>query len=223
MKKIFTLVELLIVIAIISILSALLLPALNKARSKAYSTHCTNNYRQIHISAMGYADTYQYMPCRIKGAGAFSQMYKAGFLHIVPNGLISCPLYPEEEYRVSSSSANNYQYPQYLWNSHLGHTKNDGVDILYSHVTLSSIRRPSYCLVMGDAPKVWMDSASKVVATVEIRSYSFNEAYLERFHSSPRRKSLSTAGSVQELSVIEFEYGNSAKSGYRWNSANPTK
>lgn len=39
----FTLIELLIVIAIIAILAALLLPALNKARNKAHETLCRSS------------------------------------------------------------------------------------------------------------------------------------------------------------------------------------
>ena len=54
----FTLVELLVVIAIIALLMAVLLPALNKARTQAKRIVCLSNMRQLVAAWMAYADNY---------------------------------------------------------------------------------------------------------------------------------------------------------------------
>ena len=61
-KKAFTLVDLLVVIAIIALLLAMLVPALNAARERTRELVCAANMRQLGMASHSYSTTTGYMP-----------------------------------------------------------------------------------------------------------------------------------------------------------------
>ena len=77
-KKRFTLIELLIVIAIIAILAGMLLPALNAARNKAYAIKCVNQQKQLLYPLNAYADDnngFSVQPMGLDGTGSTTSFY----------------------------------------------------------------------------------------------------------------------------------------------------
>ena len=101
--KKFTLIELMVVIAIIGILISILMPSLKKARQKAYGAVCISNQKQIGIADISYVQDYgRHIPMALDEPAPPGSIMVSSYAHWWPDLLgftdvkqFSCPSVPE--------------------------------------------------------------------------------------------------------------------------------
>ncbi|MDF2439224.1 MAG: hypothetical protein JWN98_208, partial [Abditibacteriota bacterium] len=100
-RRAFTLIEILIVVAIIGIVAAILLPIFSSVRERTRTTTCTSNLRQIGLALQLYTNDYRgFYPhiglsanpdCTLWADRIYPYLKAADVLH--------CPSYPAGDYR----------------------------------------------------------------------------------------------------------------------------
>ncbi len=170
MKKKFTLIEMLVVISIISILAAILMPALRKSVLSARSINCKNNLKQVSVGIGSYENDYygtipyiydahyvwykqhqfKYPVSPVPTYLGYSEMSNSDFMDAQASTVFNCP-----SASPTTSSGGNKNAGDYCGNANVmalyvggSYMKTAG------YVRVTSIKRPSGIIIVGEATDI---------------------------------------------------------------------
>jgi prepilin-type N-terminal cleavage/methylation domain-containing protein/prepilin-type processing-associated H-X9-DG protein len=162
-QKRFTLIELLTVIAVIALLAAILMPALQQAREKGYSANCHSNLRQLGIFFDLYCDNHDgWYPPLTDGTRSWDYAFDPvsylpddddpGLLMLgvgsaaKSNQVYACPAFTGLFNDQWASKYSGFGYNEFL-----GFEYNSYSDtVLWQGVKVSQVELPSKTLLLSD-------------------------------------------------------------------------
>jgi general secretion pathway protein G len=163
-RKGFTLIELIVVISLVSLLTAVLMPALAMTRQRGKSLLCLSNLRQLSIAAHVYADNndgyypiaYMYevsYPVATSYAWDFTTIkdWSKGEEKVIPGLLWQGRTIEEIHQCPSFTGAHNWlndPYTGYNYNtSYIGHGQQECIE---TPAKVEQVIRPGNCALFGD-------------------------------------------------------------------------
>ena len=199
-KTPFTLIEMLVVIAVIAILAGMLAPSLMTARARALETACLNNLKQMGAATMLYTEEYRYYPNQRWNyqLGAYADAQGS----TVP-GIFRCMGVPYDRTNGGGLLAITYgmpgvyydcvQYGEYIGFGNPWYTWNGRPEY---YIRAGSVRSPSQKAVMTE---FWNDTQKD---NLEMGSSSLNDRNVMYVHG--KRSNLVLADGRAETSGWEF-------------------
>ena len=216
----FTLVELLVVISIIAVLAAMLLPALNKARSKAQAIQCVSNLKNIGLCLQNYTGSYNdFIPWGEYAAytdGHTQTRTWFQLLNQIANSpkMFECPADKLNQDVSSSDALRLKQGDKFLRPTLIGYACNASVvGLYYSNMTvetqkITKFRQTSKTVYASD-----MRGKKFLYLSPELKYPAYLAMLANIFHHENRGALLCLDGHV---TTEQFQHGNSWLDRYKW-------